>query len=266
MKYIFTLILIQFINLNFAQNLIIDYTSTINANQVIFSTNINYKLILNDENKNSAYFNDNNDGLDQFKYNEFINEKIKKNDITRVKLSDNHYGYIRNDYFFKDYVDNKLIYNDIISTKKVIISEKLDNFNWEIIPKSDTLILNFKCQKAITKFRGRTYEAFFTSELGTFGGPWKFDGLPGVILSVKSLDNYFAINPVKIIINNKEKIDIENIYKDSNIISWEEYKNEFKANMEKRLKLLKSKSENGETGSIKITEKIEDLEIPEMKF
>ena len=33
-----------------------------------------------------------------------------------------------------------------------------------------------------------------------------------------------------------------------------------------QLKKLKSMSEDGEGGSIKITDKIEDLELPEMKF
>lgn len=262
---LYNVIIFLFSATSYAQSLVIDYKSTVNANQAILSTNINYKLIINNDDKISAYFNNDSDDVSQYKYNEHI-EKIKKNDVTLVKLSDNHYGYLRNDFFLKNYKDDSLTYNDIISNKKVIISEKINLFDWEIIPDSDSIIMDFKCQKAITKFRGRTYEAYFTNELGTFGGPWKFDGLPGVILSVKSLDDYFIITPTKIAITNNNKVAITNIYENSNIISWDEYKNQFRANMEKRFKLLKSKSENGEGGSVKITDKIEDLEIPEMKF
>lgn len=263
MKTILFFVFLFLHNIGVAQNLVIDYNSMINANQAILSTNIDYKLILNNEDKTSAYFNGNSDK--QYKYSEHI-EKIKKNELTMVKLSDNHYGYIRNDYFYKNYNDDALIYNEIISTKKVIIKEKINLFDWQIVPDSDSLIMDFKCQKATTNFRGRTYEAYFTSELGTFGGPWKFDGLPGVILSVKSLDNYFVITPLKITIDGKEKIKIENIYKTSDILTWDGYKSSFKESMNKKLKLLKSMSEAGERGSIKIGDKIEDLEISEIKF
>lgn len=265
MKLLISIITLFLFNINYSQNIIIDYNSTINTNDAVLATSINYKLIINNESKTSAYFN-NNDSINQFKYSQFIDEKVKKDDITRVKLSDNHYSYIRNDYFFKNYVQDTLIYNEIVSTKRVTIGEKTNLFNWEIQPKSDTIVMNFKCQRAVAKFRGRTYEAYFTNQIATYGGPWKFDGLPGLILSVRSLDNYFVIKPVKITLNSKENLNVVNIYKEKQIISWSEYKNQFRANMERRLKLLRSKSEIGEGGSIKITDKIEDLEIPEMKL
>ena len=266
MRLFFSAISLLIFNINFSQNIIIDYNATINTNDAVLATSINYKLIINNNSKTSAYFNDSNDSINQFKYSQFIDEKVNKNGITRVKLSDNHYSYIRNDYFFNDYVKDTLIYNEIISTKKVLVGEKTNIFNWEIQPKSDTLIMNFKCQKATTKFRGRVYEAFFTNQIATYGGPWKFDGLPGLILSIRSLDNYFVISPVKILLNSKEKINIENVYNDKSIVSWSEFKKLFKENMERRLKVLKANSEIGEGGGIKITDKIEDLEIPEMKL
>jgi GLPGLI family protein len=126
--------------------------------------------------------------------------------------------------------------------------------------------LGFKCQKAITKFRGRTYEATFSNEIASYGGPWKFDGLPGMIISVKSIDNYFVIEPKKIIKNSKSINQIYNIYENENIISWNLFKKTYENKLMEQLKKLKSMSENGEGGSIKITDKIEDLELPEMKF
>ena len=49
-------------------------------------------------------------------------------------------------------------------------------------------------------------------------------------------------------------------------LEWEADVNFQKNHMKKILNYLKSKSENGEGGSVKISDKIEDLEIPEMKF
>ncbi len=265
MKKILLILNTLMVNNLYAQNIVVDYNATINTNSAILSTSINYKLIIDDKNKTSAYFNNSNDDINQFKYSQFVNEKVNKNGITRVKLTDNHYSYIRDDYFFKDYIKDSIIYNEIISLKKVIVGEKSNIFNWEIKPATDTLIMNFKCQKAITKFRGRTYEAYFTNQISSYGGPWKFDGLPGLILSIKSLDNYLEITPLKIILNSKENFNIQNPYKDKPIISWSDFKKLFKENLERRLKILKANSEAGETGSIKISDKIEDLEIAEMK-
>lgn len=62
---------------------------------------------------------------------------------------------------------------------------------WDI--KTDTLtILGYLCQKASTTFRGRTYEAWFTSDIPVNDGPWKFYGLPGLILKVNDTENIFS--------------------------------------------------------------------------
>jgi GLPGLI family protein len=62
---------------------------------------------------------------------------------------------------------------------------------WEI--KKDTAtILSYSCQKAVTEFRGRTWEAWFTSEIPINNGPWKFGGLPGLIMKVSDSQQYFV--------------------------------------------------------------------------
>lgn len=255
--------LLSFINNGFSQNVIVEYTSKINANNAISSSETSYQLILNDS--VSSYSNTTKDES-QFIHSENAFDKKQIDDVVQVKLSDNHYVYIKDDYFYKNYTQDSLIYNETISTKKMVVGEKINLLDWEISPKSDTLILGYKCQKAVTKFRGRNYEAYFSNELAPYGGPWKFDGLPGLILSVKSLDNYFIIEPQKIVQNSKTAPEVKNIYNKDSILSWNEYKKLFKQNMERLLKKLKSLSEDGEGGSIKITDRIEDMEISEMKF
>ena len=262
MNYIKYLLILFLSNLS-AQNIEVDFISVENTSNVISSTKTNYKLILKDS--TSCYFNTLKDES-QFIYGNNAFDKKQVKDITQIKLSDNHFGIIKDDFFYKNFVKDTLIYNEIISNEKIYVGEKNSLFSWEIIPSSDTLVSGFRCQKAITKFRGRTYEATFSSEIAPYGGPWKFDGLPGLIISVKSLDDYFIIFPVKIVINDKEPSICENIYKEKKIISWNEYKKIFRENMERKLKKLKSLSEDGEGGNIRITDKIEDLEIPEMKF
>lgn len=246
-----------------AQNVEITYKVNENTNDPVLSTSLDYTLIL--KNQQSVYYN-NNEDLNQFKYQSFIEESRKIGELIMVKLSDNHYAYAKQDLFYKNYDKDTLIYNEIILNKKIFVGEQIKLMKWDILSKSDTLILGFKCQKAVAPFRGRTYEAYFSTELGQYGGPWKFDGLPGVILSVKSQDNYFVIEPLKILKNPKKENEIFNAYEGNEIVSWDEYKSTYKEKLIQQLKKMKAMSENGEGGSIEITDKIEDIGFKKISF
>ncbi len=61
--------------------------------------------------------------------------------------------------------------------------EELDQFDWQILPETKT-IEDFEVQKATTSFRGRDYVAWFAPEIPVSDGPYKFNGLPGLILEI----------------------------------------------------------------------------------
>ena len=69
--------------------------------------------------------------------------------------------------------------------------ESFDCFNWLITSEIDT-IHNYVCQKAICDFGGRTWEAWFTLELPFSDGPYKFCGLPGLILNIADTQNHYS--------------------------------------------------------------------------
>jgi GLPGLI family protein len=61
------------------------------------------------------------------------------------------------------------------------VKEKRVTQNWKL-QKETKKIGNFDCHKATTKFRGREYTAWYTNEIPVPYGPWKLQGLPGLIL------------------------------------------------------------------------------------
>lgn len=63
---------------------------------------------------------------------------------------------------------------------KVVQHEK---YNWKIEDK-DSLLLGYRCQKATFSFAGRSYVAWFTPEIPINDGPYKFAGLPGLIVKI----------------------------------------------------------------------------------
>lgn len=61
--------------------------------------------------------------------------------------------------------------------------------DWKI-EKEVKKIGSFNCKKATTSFRGRNYTAWFTLEIPLPFGPWKLNGLPGLILEAYDTDKF----------------------------------------------------------------------------
>ena len=59
---------------------------------------------------------------------------------------------------------------------------------WKISPEND-VFGNFKIQKAESEFDGRKWTAWFTTEIPIQEGPYKFRGLPGLILKIYDSTN-----------------------------------------------------------------------------
>jgi len=94
---------------------------------------------------------------------------------------------------FRNYPTNKITSTELGTMlgfnkgESFIIEENIPEMNWKI--ESDTsTILSYQCQKATTTFRGRKYEAWFTPDIASNIGPWKFGGLPGLILKVNDIN------------------------------------------------------------------------------
>jgi len=64
-----------------------------------------------------------------------------------------------------------------------IVVEPSGKIEWELI-NEDKIIGTFNALKATSSFRGRNYTAWYTQDVKVDVGPWKFQGLPGLILQV----------------------------------------------------------------------------------
>ena len=82
---------------------------------------------------------------------------------------------------FIDFSNKQVIQRDVGYGHAYIIEESLPIFNW-IISTEQKKIGDIPCQKAATRHRGRNYEVWFAPSIPINGGPWKFYGLPGLIL------------------------------------------------------------------------------------
>lgn len=92
--------------------------------------------------------------------------------------------------------------NTIISyydytTFKFIVENEPVILDWEIQEESKE-ILGYTCLAATTNFKGRTYTAFFTESIPVSDGPYKFKGLPGMILELYDTENHFHFKTIAV--------------------------------------------------------------------
>lgn len=62
---------------------------------------------------------------------------------------------------------------------------------WHLTHELDT-VAGFPCYSARTSFRGRVWTAHYTADLPDALGPWKFRGLPGMILAIEDEEGRYG--------------------------------------------------------------------------
>lgn len=86
---------------------------------------------------------------------------------------------------YKNFIEKSMFVREIVWQQPYVSQEPtLPKFNWTI-DTTQKKIGKFLCRKATTNFRGRTFTVWFTPEIPISDGPWKFWGLPGLILEAK---------------------------------------------------------------------------------
>lgn len=155
-------------------------------------------------------------------HSEFLSEMKAKRDSAIQKSSEKG-GEIGTDLlpgnirsmFWKNKNDSKNYSTEFIGVESYKVTEE-GNLKWELINETQK-IQNYSCQKAILKFRGREWTAWFTTELPFQDGPSFFRKLPGLIVSVEDSRKHHAF---RLIANYKTK--------------------DAPTNMEQKLKILKT--------------------------
>lgn len=85
-------------------------------------------------------------------------------------------------YVFKDFDSQlKTVYDDY-SDQFAVFTEPFDEMQWEVVEDSTRNLLGYDCVMARTSYHGRDWTVWFAPEIPLHDGPWKFAGLPGLVL------------------------------------------------------------------------------------
>lgn len=216
MKALITLVLAFTATLSFTQSLLVEY-DVLNSNKIIKT-----ELIVNDTLSAFSVQNDNTRNVNEDGF-------LIKNKNSLVVYSTDRFMNI-----------------------KFYIKDSLNSMKWELTSDTST-IMNLKCLSAKTNFRGRDYLAYYTPAFPLSEGPWKFGGLPGLILAIKSVDEFVEWKATKIIENYTTKVTPININK-YDFLPWVDFVNKYKTTVDKFAKLVRSsgKLDNEAEGELKI--------------
>ena len=94
--------------------------------------------------------------------------------------------------------EQKLFTKGVQFADEYLIEDTLPVIAWKI--SGDTATFGgLHCQKATCHFKGRDYIAWFCPDLPVHSGPWKLNGLPGVIVDARDTRNdvIFAFDGVE---------------------------------------------------------------------
>ena len=133
-------------------------------------------------------------------YISIIGEFLTKNksDIMAKRIKDPYAGYATlRDEVFKN-TPNEGYLRFVHMPGWVSCREKIEGlFDWQLLD-GDSIVCGYPCHKATTIFRGRIWTVWYTLDLPYSDGPWKFCGLPGLVLYAYDSEDKFRFNCIGI--------------------------------------------------------------------
>ena len=187
----------------------------------------NFNIIFDGENTYSY-------NLNLFKNLQMLTEKFNND------FSNSNYKPSPREFFVYNYKSKLNEFYDKVNVWYKT-SEIID-IKWQL-SNEEKSFLNFKCQKATCNFRGRDYEAWFTTEIPLPIAPWKLKGLPGAVLY--AVDKTGSVEFIASSVNTNTTENIIEIPKNVEYLTVEKYK-EIKDNYLNNLNLNFTVTKNGE--------------------
>jgi len=195
--------------------ILIVFTTTVGHCQK--SGKIDYSYIANGiEMESSLLFNENISlfNTKMYRSNKTVDVTTKENkedeSKSEMNISMNPYNSIPDDLGLLTNLETNSIIENIYYPQNVsgslydtIFEKDLARIiKWEILEETKQ-INSFVCHKALGNFRGRTYTVWFTLDIPVSFGPWKLNGLPGLILEAYDKKNEYMFYVKKIELNNE---------------------------------------------------------------
>lgn len=160
------------------------YTNTLDTLKIGQTRTENMVLFLG---KNAALYT----SFDKIRYELSEDQKSRARAMTRnssgntpmlVKIDKSAGDWLTKTNYLSYTKERKLFTKEVIIGFGYLIEETLPELKWKV--SKDTLTISgINCQKASTNYEGKNWIVWFAPSLPFQAGPWKLQGLPGLIIS-----------------------------------------------------------------------------------
>ena len=145
------------------------------------------------------YMNLDSDGKKSYFYNSVKYERDSAYSIDKnfsALLASKRYDRNLNYIVEKDHLGKTMnLYDKFKGVHLVIADHEMPA--WKI-QKEFMKIEGMNCQKATADYKGRKWEAWFSKDYPISDGPYKFSGLPGLVVKINDVENNHAFNLIQV--------------------------------------------------------------------
>ena len=141
-------------------------------------------------------------------------------------------------YVFKSFIENLFdVYDNVGIQGRFHYVEPIESIDWNISDSTKN-ILGYDCFMAETDYHGRPWTVWFTPEIPIMDGPWKLQGLPGLILEAYEPTGQHTFIATGIENSNQEMLPVYNFkkYDKSNRIDMLKMERNFRDNQNSMIK------------------------------
>lgn len=201
-----------------SSTIIVKYKFTFVQDTLDMSSVINESMVLLTNGKKSVYYSENHkDAVDGFgkmlKGAAHTGNAIDPTNLPKAKVKHSVY---------KD--ENTTYISNYLGTAYYTFKSP-DVLDWKIETDTTEIIAGYKCNKATVKVGAKEFIAWFTYDIPLSDGPYKFRGLPGLILKLNDLNSYTVFEVISL-----SKLSLPIVQKKGLEVSREQYlskRNEF---------------------------------------
>ena len=148
--------------------------------------------------KTSSAYRSYDNVLEQIEFKKQVQAAMASSPDGRIQIHRNSKGSGAEYYEFPN--ENKLARKEPLVMETYLMEDAMPAIDWKIASDTQTFG-GLRCQKATGYFKGRIYTAWFCPDLPLHVGPWKLNGLPGVIVEA-----YDAKKDVQFMFDGVEKV------------------------------------------------------------
>ena len=122
---------------------------------------------------------------------EMLLQKIRKEYDIQVLKNPNYFDQT----VYQNLPQGKMTLLGVITPDYYVYAEDLNAISWTWTEDTDT-VCGYPCRKATGTYGGRTWTAWYATDIPVSFGPWKLTGLPGLILEAYDSENIHRFSAI----------------------------------------------------------------------